>query len=166
MLIVTHEWDWVCTSIITATEHWHFVSLLMRHITLLLMWTVFYGLGVQWICKLWRTNKYYLKLCRAVTNIVKKEQRGLFKRTLSTLRVHRVTLLRSEDLLPSANEVAEGNVFTSVSRILSTVGEVYTPLGRHPLSPLGRRPPEYGYCRGRYASYWNAFLLTNRTVEG
>ena len=43
-----------------------------------------------------------------------------------------------------------------------------TPLGRHPLwqtppladTPLGRQPPlRDGYCSGRYASYWNAFLL-------
>ena len=41
---------------------------------------------------------------------------------------------------------------------------VYTPppadthsLGRH---PLGRHPPpQDGHCSGRYASYWNAFLL-------
>ena len=40
------------------------------------------------------------------------------------------------------------------------------PLGRHPLRqtpPLGRHPPgrhpSDGHCSGRYASYWNAFLL-------
>ena len=32
-----------------------------------------------------------------------------------------------------------------------------TPPGRHP--PLGRQPPPHGDCSGRYASYWNAFLL-------
>ena len=44
-----------------------------------------------------------------------------------------------------------------------------TPLGRHPhwagrhsldRHSLGRHPPRSdGYCSGRYASYWNAFLL-------
>ena len=38
-----------------------------------------------------------------------------------------------------------------MSRILSTGGQVYTPLGRH--------PPADGCCSGRYASYWNAFLF-------
>ena len=46
------------------------------------------------------------------------------------------------------------------------------PLGRHPPGqttpwadtpgqtlPLGRHPPADGYCSGRYASYWNAFLF-------
>ena len=33
-----------------------------------------------------------------------------------------------------------------------------TPLGRHP--PWADTPsPTGGHCRGRYASYWNAFLL-------
>ena len=40
----------------------------------------------------------------------------------------------------------------------------YTPLGRHSPwadTPPGQRPPHPadGYCCGRYASYWNAFLL-------
>ena len=26
-------------------------------------------------------------------------------------------------------------------------------------TPLGRHPPPVGHCSGRYASYWNAFLL-------
>ena len=44
-------------------------------------------------------------------------------------------------------------------------GQVDTPLGRHP-SWAGRHPPEQtpppadGCCSGRYASYWNAFLVT------
>ena len=35
----------------------------------------------------------------------------------------------------------------------------HTPMGRHPLPPLGRHPPGDGHRSGRYASYWNAFLL-------
>ena len=31
-----------------------------------------------------------------------------------------------------------------------------TPLGRHP-------PPADGHCSGRYASYWNAFLLNSHS---
>ena len=66
-------------------------------------------------------------------------------------------------------KLRKGNVFTSVSRILSTGKGVS---GRHPLDRLGRHPPgrqtpppgqtSYpadGYCSGRYASYWNAFLF-------
>ena len=51
-----------------------------------------------------------------------------------------------------------------------------SPLGRHPPQthpPLGQTPqhPADGYCSGRYASYWNAFLLTllppgNKVLEG
>ena len=33
----------------------------------------------------------------------------------------------------------------------------YTPPGRH----LPRQTPLVGYCTGRYASYWNAFLFLN-----
>ena len=46
-------------------------------------------------------------------------------------------------------------------------GEVYTPLppSKHPPSPMGRHPPPRAdsYCSGRYASYWNAFLFTDRS---
>ena len=36
------------------------------------------------------------------------------------------------------------------------------PLDRHPLGryPPGETPPRDGYCSGRYASYWNTYLLT------
>ena len=36
-------------------------------------------------------------------------------------------------------------------------GKVYTPLGRH--------PPQDGYCCRQYASYWNAFLLKKLRVK-
>ena len=42
-----------------------------------------------------------------------------------------------------------------------------TPLGRHPLGRQPRQanttppPPADGYCSGRYASHWNAFLFKN-----
>ena len=62
----------------------------------------------------------------------------------------------------------EGNVFRGVC--LSTEGVRETPPGqrppdRDPLSPLDRDPStpvltsSGGYCSGRYASYWTAFLL-------
>ena len=97
---------------------------------------------------------------------------------------------RDFEYLPSVNEVAERWCFHKrVSRILSkgvggvhppgqtpsrrlpspyadtSPGQVDTPLGRHP-SWAGRHPPEQtsppadGCCSGRYASYWNAFLVT------
>ena len=55
----------------------------------------------------------------------------------------------------------------------------HTPAGRHPLPVLGRYPPRQTHpqadtsgqtprpgsqCSGRYASYWNAFLLKLRIV--
>ena len=49
----------------------------------------------------------------------------------------------------------------------------HTLLGRHPLwvdNPLGNPPPRQtprpldGHCSGRYASYWNAFLLRNENL--
>ena len=76
-------------------------------------------------------------------------------------------------LLPSANEVAERGLHKRVSRFMSTAGGVQ-PLGRHlpgqtpppqGQSPPGQTPPPAdtpqadGYCSGRYASYWNAFLF-------
>ena len=35
-----------------------------------------------------------------------------------------------------------------------------TPLEQTPPPPEADNPPENGHCCGRYASYWNAFLLT------
>ena len=44
--------------------------------------------------------------------------------------------------------------------------DTLTPLARHPHPFLGRHPPTTdGYCSGRYASYWNAFLLTMLVVR-
>ena len=51
-------------------------------------------------------------------------------------------------------------MFLHVSVILSTAGWCLaeTPLGRHPHSD--------GHCSGRYASYWNAFLLMSIIASG
>ena len=83
-------------------------------------------------------------------------------------------------LLPSATKLRQGNIFTGVCQSFCSKGGVSQhalgktlpsqtppPLGRHPLGrhPLGRQypgqtsPPADGYCSGRYAFYWNAFLL-------
>ena len=56
-----------------------------------------------------------------------------------------------------------GKVIFSQARVKNSVqGGVYPSMhgGRHPLPP-GQTPPRPadGYCSGRYASYWNAFLL-------
>ena len=71
-------------------------------------------------------------------------------------------------LLPSANTVAERQCFHKhVSRILSTGrwGGVH-PLG-HPPTRTDRHPPSPadGYCSGRYASYWNTGIRSNRTYK-
>ena len=47
---------------------------------------------------------------------------------------------------------------------LSACWDTHTPLGRHPKAGTpywADIPPADGYCSGRYASYWNAFLLYN-----
>ena len=61
-------------------------------------------------------------------------------------------------LLPSANEVCEGYIFTRVC--LSTGGcPGPGPGGGVSQHALRQTPPADGYCCGRYASYWNVFLL-------
>ena len=46
----------------------------------------------------------------------------------------------------------------------TTTPRADTPLARHPppedRHPSPGRPPADGYCSGRYASYWNAFLFS------
>ena len=56
-------------------------------------------------------------------------------------------------------KLRKGNVFTPVCQSFCSGGVsgpvhagIRHPTGRHP-------PPKDGYCCGRYASYWNAFLL-------
>ena len=34
-----------------------------------------------------------------------------------------------------------------------------------PAHPPGRQPPGDGHCSGRYASYWNAFLLIQHSLD-
>ena len=78
-------------------------------------------------------------------------------------------------LLPSATKLRQGNVITPACHSVHR-GGIYLsawdappgkhPPGRHPQDP-GRHtpradtpPPADGYCSGRYASYWNAFLFS------
>ena len=51
----------------------------------------------------------------------------------------------------------QGNVFTSVCHFVHRGMSGRTPPGRHPRADT--LPPADGYCSGRYASYWNAFLF-------
>ena len=69
----------------------------------------------------------------------------------------------------TSNSRAPGGPVTTPPR--QTTPWANTPLGRHPprhTSPLGKSslgrtpPPRDGHCSGRYASYWNAFLLNVR----
>ena len=98
------------------------------------------------------------------------EQLGVFGKT-NELQIP-VKVCWFLDLLPPADEVCEGNVFTGVC--LSTGGGVLCPGGGLCLGGLsggclclGGLCPG-GLCQGdphtvmcrRYASYWNAFLLT------
>ena len=64
-------------------------------------------------------------------------------------------------LLPFANEICEGYVFTGVC--LSTGGSLRTetPLDRDPLTGQRSPPGQRTVTSGRYASYWNAFLLVD-----
>ena len=80
------------------------------------------------------------------------------------------------EYLPSQTKLRKGNVFTNVCQEFCPRGEVYTPradptLGRHTprqthtLHPGQTSPPPTpsdGHCRGRYASYWNAFLFKGK----
>ena len=78
--------------------------------------------------------------------------------------VERMLIFDYCTLLPPANEVCEGYVFTGVC--LSTGGVsaplhagIHTPPGQ---TPPGQTPPVHAGIRstsGRYASHWNAFLL-------
>ena len=54
-------------------------------------------------------------------------------------------------------KLQKGNVFTSVCQEFCPQlgGEVYNPWAD---SPQADTPRVDGYCSGRYASYWNAFL--------
>ena len=67
-------------------------------------------------------------------------------------------------IVTAVNEVWGKVMFLHLSVILFTGGQVSAPLhaGIHPY-PLGRHPPfrYYGIrsTRGRYASYWNAYLF-------
>ena len=61
-------------------------------------------------------------------------------------------------------KLRKGNVFTPFCQSFCSQGgvpaSVYAgihPPGRHP--PADTPPPADGYCCGRYASYWNAFLF-------
>ena len=79
------------------------------------------------------------------------------------------------NLLPSANEVAESYVFTPVCHSVhrrgsaSGSGSVNTPLPpTHTPTPLDTPSPGHTPTQstsGRYASYWNAFLLVSVSVS-
>ena len=66
-------------------------------------------------------------------------------------------------------KLRKGNVFTPVCQSFCSQGRgclpqrmlAYSPPGRHPpFRPPGQTPPPAdGYCCGRYASYWNAFMF-------
>ena len=86
-------------------------------------------------------------------------------------------------LLPSSTKLRQGNIFTGVCQSFCSQGRGhlshwtpgrythtppvrYTPPGRSPQAGThsagtlpGRYTPHDDHCSGRYASYWNAFLL-------
>ena len=70
-------------------------------------------------------------------------------------------------LLPLANEVFEGYVFTPVRQSFCSGAGVCIQGGGVCIRGVWQtRPPPIGYYRirstsGRYASYWNAFLFSN-----
>ena len=65
--------------------------------------------------------------------------------------------LRFHKLLPPANEVCKGYVFTPDWHSVRRRGSAYRGSACRPPPPIGR----YGIrsTSGRYASYWNAFLF-------
>ena len=70
-------------------------------------------------------------------------------------------------LLPPANKVCEGYVFTRVCHSVHRAGECLLPVWGGCLLPGGClvETPHDGYCCGRYASYWNAFLFIQLSVR-
>ena len=86
------------------------------------------------------------------------------------LRGH--TKIESKSLLPSATLVAERLCFHRCVSVHGRGGGGVHPMSRHPpgkapsrqTAPAGKHqtpPPADGYCSGRYASHWNAFLFKN-----
>ena len=62
----------------------------------------------------------------------------------------------------TVRNIVAASLFSRASVILFTGGCVWqTPPCRH--TPWADPPPPDGYCSGRYASYWSAFLLINNS---
>ena len=86
-------------------------------------------------------------------------------KTMESLQIEVATHFQVIPLLPPANEVCEGYVFTRVCLSMGDGGR-YPPQKVH---PPGRYTPRSSACweiratSGRYASYWNAFLFSMRT---
>ena len=110
---------------------------------------------------------FQMNYCYRLVNLVCPDFQFSFTRHCSYTEI-----ICSFMSLPSARQ---GNIFRSVCQEFSphwVSASVHagihhpqadTPhLGRHPLGrhPPGRHPPPAdGYCGGRYASYWKAFLF-------
>ena len=94
-------------------------------------------------------------------------------RQFGVLRIDNVVLIQSNSkictlFLQPANEVCEGYVFTGVCLSTGGVHAMHAPPSmhapEHACTPGHARAPSGGYyemwsMNGRYASYWNAFLL-------
>ena len=96
-----------------------------------------------------------------------------FPRTLHTLNVFDLNLSISEMilcvlifLLPPATKLGQGNIFRSVCQeFCSKVGEGVCPIACWDTPGADTPPPRNSACceiratSGRYASYWNVYLL-------
>ena len=102
---------------------------------------------------------------RPIRNVLRRISRGVHTAQIQTLTQTSIGLC--VNLLPPANEVAESYVFTPVCHSVhrrgsaSGSGSVNTP-DTHPY-PSGHTPTQS--TSGRYASYWNAFLLVSVSVS-
>ena len=110
---------------------------------------------------------------------MKKIAPGVSEVCLCTLHLFPFDMSHAHNHYPLNNyrpqtKLRKGYVFTPVCHSVHRGGGICpsgfwntppwadTPLAKH---PPGGDPAADGYCCGRYASYWNAFLLVNTFSE-
>ena len=80
--------------------------------------------------------------------------------TFHYLKLHDFRL----DIYRPQTKLRKGNVFTPVCQSFCSQGGVCPSVCWDTLPPTSHPPPADGYCCGRYASYWNAFLFRVNVV--
>ena len=70
--------------------------------------------------------------------------------------MHRGPIFKRIIITDRKRSLGQGNIFTNVCQEFCSQGGCLVPGG-----VCGDPPPRDGYCCGRYASYWNAFLFSS-----